>query len=318
MQEVHQNMMFQKEDVLPYMKGMWRDALQSICGLSSDVFNKKHQPCPHCGGKDRFRWTDKLSADGDGGAVCNGCGNDSGIGWLMKLTGEPYSECINILGRFLGKVPQEYIVKANKRAYRASGYSFGSQAPHENCVAVMERTKGVFKTPLSVFEGIAPPDDEMYSVGVKTLENGGESLIHAIPCYLVHDDGLDDEMCNILMIDEMGDRKFYAKDYTRGSVAVTGKTDNAIYLCVDWVDAQHIHLYTGQEVWACFSSYNVEIVAHRYKGDRKMRVVCKSTEQEVIIAAEERGLDVMLPINDNFRQGVERKLYKPETLLPTR
>lgn len=318
MQEVHPNMMFQKEDVLPYMKGMWRDALQSICGLSNDVFNKKHQPCPHCGGKDRFRWTDKLSTDGDGGAVCNGCGSDSGIGWLMKLTGEPYSECINILGRFLGKVPQEYIVKANKRASRASGYSFGSQAPHENCVSVMERTKGVLKTPLSVFEGIAPPDDEMYSVGVKTLENGGESLIHAIPCYLVHDDGLDDEMCNILMIDEMGDQKFYAKDYTRGSVAVTGKTDNAIYLCVDWVDAQHIHLYTGQEVWACFSSYNVEIVAHRYKGDRKMRVVCKSTDQDVIIAAEERGLDVMLPINDNFRQGIERKLYKPETLLPTR
>lgn len=318
MQEVHPNMMFQKEDVLPYMKGMWRDALQNLCGLSNDVFNKKHQPCPHCGGKDRFRWTDKLSTDGDGGAVCNGCGSDSGIGWLMKLTGEPYSECINILGRFLGKVPQEYIVKANKRASRASGYSFGSQAPHENCVAVMERTKGVLKTPLSVFEGIAPPDDEMYSVGVKTLENGGDSLIHAIPCYLVHDDGLDDEMCNILMIDELGEKVFYAKDYTRGSVAVTGKTDNTIYLCVDWVDAQHIHLSTGQEVWACFSSYNVEIVAHRYKGDRKMRVVCKSTDQDVIIAAEERGLDVMLPINDNFRQGIERKLYKPETLLPTR
>lgn len=318
MQDVHPNMMFQKEDVLPYMKGMWRDALQSLCGLSNDVFNKKHQPCPHCGGKDRFRWTDKLSTDGDGGAVCNGCWNDSGIGWLMKLTGEPYSECINILGRFLGKVPQEYIVKANKRASRASGYSFGSQAPHENCVAVMERTKGVFKTPLSVFEGIAPPDDEMYSVGVKTLENGGESLIHAIPCYLVHEDGLDDEMCNILMIDEVGEQKFYAKDYTRGSVAVTGKTDNTIYLCVDWVDAQHIHLSTGQEVWACFSSYNVEIVAHRYKGDRKMRVVCKSTDQDVIIAAEERGLDVMLPIDDNFRQWIERKLYKPETLLPTR
>ncbi|QPD96168.1 hypothetical protein [Enterobacter phage N5822] len=49
-----------------------------------------------------------------------------------------------------------------------------------------------------------------------------------------------------------------------------------------------------------------------------MRVVCKSTDQDVIIAAEERGLDVMLPINDNFRQGIERKLYKPETLLPTR
>lgn len=297
------------------MKGLWRDALQSICGLSSDVFNKKHQPCPNCGGKDRFRWTDKLSQDGDGGAVCNGCGNDSGVGWMMKLTGEPYSEVINILGRFLGKVPQEYRIKANKRASRASGYTFGSQAPHENCAAVMERTELRSKTPLSVFEGIALPDDEMYSVGVKALENGGESVIHAIPCYLVHDDELDDEMCNILFIDENGKQSFYAKDYTRGSVAVTGKTENTIYLCVDWVDAQHIHLSTGQEVWCCFSQYNLEIVAYRYKGNRKMRVVCKSTDQDVLIAAEERELDVMIPINDNFKQGIERKLYKPETFL---
>lgn len=56
------NEMFQKEEVLPYMKGLWREALQSICGLQSGVFNKKHQPCPYCGGKDRFRWTDELDS----------------------------------------------------------------------------------------------------------------------------------------------------------------------------------------------------------------------------------------------------------------
>lgn len=308
-------MMYQKEDVLPYMKGMWRDALQSICGLHSDVFNKKHQPCPHCGGKDRFRWTDKLNTDGDGGAICNACGNDSGIGWMMKLTGEPYSEVINILGRFLGKVPQEYVIKANKRASRSSGYNFGAQATHENCVAVMERTIKVDRTPLSAYEGIFPPDDESYSVGVKSAGTPEEDLIHAIPCMLVHDDGVDDEMCNILFIDGEATQSFYAKDYTRGSVAVTGKTDKTIYLCVDWIDAQHTHLSTGQEVWTCFSQYNLEMVAHRYKGPRQMRVVCRTTDRDVLIAAEERGLDVMIPIDNNFKRGIERKLYKPESLL---
>nr|DAT35949.1 MAG TPA: primase helicase [Caudoviricetes sp.] len=308
-------MMYQKEDVLPYMKGMWRDALQSICGLHNDVFNKKHQPCPHCGGKDRFRWTDKLNTDGDGGAICNACGNDSGIGWMMKLTGEPYSEVINILGRFLGKVPQEYVIKANKRASRSSGYSFGAQAPHESCVSVMERTIKADRTPLSTFEGIFPPDDESYSVGVKNAGTQQEELIHAIPCVLVHDDGLDDEMCNILFIDSEATQSFYAKDYTRGSVAVTGKTDKTIYLCVDWIDAQHTHLSTGQEVWTCFSQYNLEMVAHRYKGPRQMRVVCRTTDRDVLITAEERGLDVMIPIDNNFKRGIERKLYKPESLL---
>lgn len=307
--------MYQKEDVFPYMKGMWREALQSICGLHNDVFNKKHQPCPNCGGKDRFRWTNRLDSEGDGGAICNVCGSDSGIGWMMKLTGEPYYEVINILGRFLGKVPQEYVVKANKRASRASGYNFGSQADHEKCAAVMERTIPVQKTPLSVFEGIGLLDGESYFVGVKPSENGGDSFIHAIPCRMVHDDEVDDEMCNILFIDEEGNQSFYAKDYTRGSVAVTGSTDKTIYLCVDWIDAQHVHLSTGQEVWTCFTQSNLEIVAYRYKGERNMRVVCKSTDRDVIISAEERQLDVMIPINDNFKNGIERKLYNATALL---
>lgn len=301
---------FQKEDVLPYMKGMWRDALQSICGLHNDVFNKKHQPCPHCGGKDRFRWTDKLNETGDGGAICNACGNDSGIGWMMKLTGEPYSEVINILGRFLGKVPQEYVIKANKRASRSSGYNFGAQASHECCVKAMERTLKFERTPLTMYEGIYLPDNEFYDCGVKD-----GACIHAIPCRMVHDEGPDDEMCNVLFINEEGEQSFLARDYTRGSVAVTGSTDKTIYLCSDWIDAQHIYLSTGQEVWACFSQYNIEMVAHRYKGPRNMRVVCKSTDRDILITAEERGLDVMIPVGDNFRNGIERKLYKPETLL---
>lgn len=313
--EVHMNnenfMVYQKEDVLPYMQGLWREALQSICGLPNEVFNGKHQSCPHCGGKDRFRWTDKLGdKKGDGGAICNVCGNDTGIGWIMKLTGEPYSEVINILGRFLGKVPQDYRIKANKRASRDSGYSFGKQASHECCERVMSKTLKFDRTPLSTYEGIYPPEDGYYECGVKDGR-----YIHALPCYLVHSDEIDDEMCNVLFIDEEGKQSFLAKDYTRGSVVRTGSTDKTIYLCVDWIDAQHIHLATGQEVWACFDATNIEIVAYRYKGNRRMRVVCKSTDRDAIIAAEERGLEIMMPINDNYRQGIERKVFKPESLL---
>ena len=122
-------------------------------------------------------------------------------------------------------------------------------------------------------------------------------------------------MCNVLFIDEEGKQSFLAKDYTRGSVVRTGSTDKTIYLCVDWIDAQHIHLATGQEVWACFDATNIEIVAYRYKGNRRMRVVCKSTDRDAIIAAEERGLEIMMPINDNYRQGIEMKVFKPESIL---
>lgn len=308
-------MMYQKEDVLPYMGGMWKDALQSVCGLSPQVFNKKHQPCPHCGGKDRFRWTDNLDKPGDGGAICNSCGNDTGIGWMMKLTGEPYSEVINILGRFLGKVPQEYRITKNKQASRSTGYNFGAQVEHEKCLAVMERTDAVVSTPLSVYEGISLPDGEWYFVGKKPREIAADELIHAIPCRLVHDDGPDDEFCNILFIDESGNESFYAKRYTPGSVVVNGNTEGAIYLCSDWIASQHARIFTGQEIWTCFSPYNIEIVAFRYKGPREIRVICHPHDRDSIIAAEERQLKVLLPVDGDFKKGIMKKIFDPASLL---
>ncbi|AWD92260.1 DNA primase [Escherichia phage vB_EcoS_IME347] len=309
-------MQYQKEDVLPYMKGLWREILQSVCGLPNDVFNKKHQPCPNCGGKDRFRWTDKLNEPGDGGAVCNSCGNDTGIGWLMKLSGSDYSEAINIAGRFLGKVPQEYIVKANKKARRTPVAVVNAAiAEHEACAAVMERTELRPTTPLSTYEGIFLPDDKMYSVGVKSLENGGESVIHAIPCHLVHEDELDDEFCNILFINEEGEQSFYARKHTAGSVAVTGSTEKAIYLCVDWIDSQRVHLATGQEVWTCFTPANLEMVAYRYRGGRELRVACSPDDKEALYMADDRELKVIIPNPGGFRSGMERKLYQASDLI---
>lgn len=306
-------MMFQKEDVLPYMKGLWREAFQSICGLPNDVFNKKHQPCPNCGGKDRFRWTDNLNTPGDGGAICNSCGNDSGIGWLMKLTGMPYSECINILGRFLGKVPQEYIVKANKKARRTpvSGVNV-MMADHEAVMKVMERTEKRVNTPLSMFESLPT---ESFDVGVKRREDGGESVFHTIPCQLVHEDGLDDEFCNILIIDEEGRESFYAKKYTSCSVAVTGKTEKAIYLCLNWIDAQHIAFHTKQEVWACFTPENLEMVAYRYKGDREVRVACEPSDKETLYMADDRQLKIIIPNPGGYRSGMQAKLFSASDLL---
>lgn len=308
-------MHYQKEEVIPKMRGMWATALMKLCNIPQLTFNGKHQPCPYCGGKDRFRWTDKINEKGDGGNICNQCGNDSGIGLFMRIRGENYSEAIDTLGEWLNLVPVEIVNKANKVASRDSGYNFGAQAPHERCVEVMERTETMTATFLSVFEAFYPLDGESYQVGVKRRPGAHDEHIHAIPCHLVHSDELDDEMCNILFVNEEGRNSFLAKDYTRGSVTVTGKTDKTIYLCTDWIDAQHIHLATGQEVWNCFTPSNLEIVAHRYKGVRKMRVVCRADDKETLIAADERQLDVMIPIDGNFKKGVERRLYKAESLL---
>ncbi|TCN87875.1 primase-helicase zinc-binding domain-containing protein [Shewanella fodinae] len=57
--------------------GHWFDVLN---GLGIAVHCNKHQPCPVCGGKDRFRFDDK---DGRGTWFCNQCEPNSGDGLAL-------------------------------------------------------------------------------------------------------------------------------------------------------------------------------------------------------------------------------------------
>lgn len=61
--------------------GKWRSILTAF-GVPERLVNGKHHPCPFCGGKDRFRFTDY---QGSGGYICNQCGRGSGFDLLMKI-----------------------------------------------------------------------------------------------------------------------------------------------------------------------------------------------------------------------------------------
>lgn len=303
--------MYQKEEVMPYMKGMWQDALQSICGLDSSYFGKKHGPCPVCGGRDRFRWTDKVGREaGDGGAYCNQCGGGDGILWLQRLTGESYSECINILGRFLGKQPQEYVVKKNKIASRAPDYDFVKKRDPEKCLSVMERTQILPVTRYGAFCGITT-ESQGFDVGVR--EDGYQ--VHSVPCFMVREDGLDSEPCNVMFVGECGEVRFLAGTSTYGSAIRVGQSEKAIYLTESWEDAHHVNIATGQECWCCFDAPGIEAVAFRYSGDRELRVACRADDLHALCAAEERDMKVIVPNGDTFKKGARRKLYSASELL---
>lgn len=57
--------------------------------------NTQHQPCPHCGGKDRFRlfpdWPET------GASYCNQCDSCDGIGLLMKSLNMSFPNVMNML-----------------------------------------------------------------------------------------------------------------------------------------------------------------------------------------------------------------------------
>lgn len=58
-------------------RGNWANIFQSVLGWSPQQTSGQHGPCPGCGGRDRFRFT---NMDGDGSAFCNQCLRDGGDG----------------------------------------------------------------------------------------------------------------------------------------------------------------------------------------------------------------------------------------------
>lgn len=87
------------------LKGNWKSVLEQHLG--AEVLAKPNQPCPFCGGSDRFSFTDKF---GNGDCYCRHCGHRDGIKVIMDLTHKNFSEVIVALGEQLGipaEVPSE-------------------------------------------------------------------------------------------------------------------------------------------------------------------------------------------------------------------
>ena len=93
-------------DILSAASGRWPELLQSLAGLSAEQLTDKHQPCPACGGTDRYRW-DK--DDSEGGWFCNRCGGKdhqggggNGMDLLMRVTGLGFTDALRRVERHLG------------------------------------------------------------------------------------------------------------------------------------------------------------------------------------------------------------------------
>ena len=91
-------------------QGQWPSILGALAGLSADQLTDKHQPCPLCGGKDRYRFDDQ---DGNGSWYCNKCGGrdqsggaGSGMDMLMRRTGWSFVEAAQRIEQHLGIAPQ--------------------------------------------------------------------------------------------------------------------------------------------------------------------------------------------------------------------
>ena len=86
--------------------GRWEEILINLGGLTAKQLTNEHQPCPCCGGKDRYRFD---NAKNQGTWFCNKCGGKSGTGGggnglslLMKIRNWDFKEAVSEIEKYLG------------------------------------------------------------------------------------------------------------------------------------------------------------------------------------------------------------------------
>ena len=93
-------------DTLAAATGRWAEILGRLAGLQPEQLSNRHQPCPLCGGRDRYRFDDK---DGSGSWFCNQCGGKhhlggggTGLDLLMRLRRWSFRQACEEVERYLG------------------------------------------------------------------------------------------------------------------------------------------------------------------------------------------------------------------------
>lgn len=101
-------------DTIEAARGRWREILPAL-GVPSVVLNGKNQPCPMCGGKDRFRFTDKF---GEGDYYCSQCSPGRGLKLLMNINGWDFKQAVQEIDKVIGNLlPAKRVVEfATSRA----------------------------------------------------------------------------------------------------------------------------------------------------------------------------------------------------------
>jgi len=134
-------------------RGRWPQILASL-GIEERFLKKKNGPCPSCGGKDRYRFTDY---NGDGMFWCNNCGPGNGLqllelqhGWDRK---DSIREVVKVIGADTVKTAKPWRsdgMNAESAAKRLNSMREKSvKATESPCVVEYLRSRGL-KVPCSL------------------------------------------------------------------------------------------------------------------------------------------------------------------------
>lgn len=140
--------------------GRWKEILSTVGGIDARFLSGRAGPCPKCGGKDRWRFTNR---DGDGSAICNQCfksNNGDGLSVLQWANGIAFPEALELVANHVGVKPRK--TTGGKSSKNGSAKNGDSKDPAKNLdfdrypesVQEMELRKWSLKNPPITVEAL--------------------------------------------------------------------------------------------------------------------------------------------------------------------
>src|SRR4051812_18798527 len=95
---------YDRDEVKAAPSGRWPDLLISA-GISRELLDGRHHPCPRCSGTDRFRLIDPAA----GAVLCSKCfvrRNGDGLAAVRWMLGCTFPEALKFVAEFVGIAPK--------------------------------------------------------------------------------------------------------------------------------------------------------------------------------------------------------------------
>ncbi|HBR0819174.1 TPA: primase-helicase zinc-binding domain-containing protein [Klebsiella pneumoniae] len=226
--------------------GHWPNILPA---LGVKVIKNRHQPCPVCGGSDRFRFDDK---EGRGTWFCNQCGAGDGLKLVEKVFGVTPSEAAGKVNAVTGNLPP---VAPEVIAFAEAETVADRKAAAALAVRLMEKTRPATGNAYLTRKSFPALEcltlTAMHKTGGVTFRAGDV----VVPLY--DDTGA---LVNLQFINADGLKRTLKGGQVKGAChVIEGKKQagKRLWIAEGYATALTVHHLTGESVMVALSSVNL-------------------------------------------------------------
>ncbi|CAI0698157.1 DNA primase TraC [Serratia liquefaciens] len=216
------------------------------------------QPCPVCGGKDRFRF-DNLQ--GRGTWFCNQCGGGDGLNLVEKAlavtTKEAAVKVAGVLGEPSGNTLPEYNSQQEQQD-KAQARNNAAQQARQLLASARQQAGNAYLTAKGW------PDSDTLTLQGPSLRVGG--ITYQSGDLLVPLTDSTGEVVNVQLINAAGDKRTLAGGQVKDACHFLPGQDNAvIWLTEGYATGLTVHELTGESVCVALSANNLPAMAQQLR-----------------------------------------------------